>query len=133
MAHLDSVAKLGFTPEQRLLFWAHVGASASGISRRSFLKMLERYCRCIKDIAITSEFDITEGETVRKLEVDEFVEVLEGPRIDEASEVQVPRVRAKALADGATGWITVRGNQGTAFLEDTGKPCYFAAEAIAMQ
>lgn len=95
--------------------------------------MLERYSRCCKDIAITSEFDISAGDTIRKLEVDEYVEVLEGPRTDEAGEVQVPRVHAKALSDGVTGWITVKGNQGTVFLEESSKPCYCAAESVAMQ
>merc|ERR1719506_1438329 len=35
--------------------------------------------------------------------------------------------------DGATGWITVKGNQGTAYLEETEKPCYFATETVPMQ
>lgn len=129
----DGAAKLGFTSEQKQLLWQQAGATSSGLGRRSFFRLLERYYRCVKEIAITSEFDIGAGDTVRKLNLQEVVEVLEGPRIDEEGEVKVPRVRAKALTDGASGWITVKGNQGTAFLQDTTRPCYYSKEAVAMQ
>lgn len=116
-----------------MLLLKQLGASASGISRRSFFQMLEKYCKCVKQIAITSEFDISAGDIFRKLEVGEFVEVLEGPKIDASDEIQVARVKAKAVTDGATGWITVKGNQGTPYLEDTTKPCLYATESVALQ
>lgn len=60
-----------------------------------------------------------------------MVEVLEGPRCDDG--LGVMRVRARALSDGKAGWVTGKGNQGTPFLQETSKPCYYVAESVAMQ
>jgi len=87
------------------------------------MSMLQRYFKCVKEIAITSEFDIKVSTTLRKIEAREFVEVLEGPKSDDS--LGVMRIRAKALSDGQTGWITAKGNQGTPFLEECLKPCYY--------
>lgn len=93
--------------------------------------MLERYYKCVKDIAITSDFDIKTSNTLRKIEVGEVVEVLEGPKRDES--LGLMRVRARALSDGKVGWITGKGNQGTPFLQETSKPSYFVVKALALQ
>jgi hypothetical protein len=72
-------------------------------------------------IAITPKFEVldTKEKMVRKAEVDEILEVLEGPAKDEKSGLD--RVRVKALTDGAEGWISVKGNQGKTFMEKTEK------------
>merc|ERR1711879_43578 len=57
-------------------------------------------------------------KTVRRLELGEVLEALEAPKKDEASGVQ--RVRCHAVQDDAEGWVTLAGNQGTAFLEPGG-------------
>merc|ERR1719240_1903379 len=50
-----------------------------------------------------------------------MLEILEMPPTgDDAAKVQ--RVKARALSDGIEGWVTVRGNQGTVFLEGAPKP-----------
>merc|ERR1712107_341660 len=43
---------------------------------------------------------------------------LENPRRDE--DAGVMRVRCRCVADGALGWVTLTGNQGTIFLEPGG-------------
>lgn len=128
-AHLDGLQGLSLTAEQKRLLLDQ-GDSAQ-LSRRRFFKMLERFYKCVKDIAITSEFDIKSSSNVRKLEVGELLEVLEGPKGDET--LGVTRVRARALSDGKTGWITGKGNQGTPFLEETSKPFYAVVEPVALQ
>lgn len=127
-SHLDKLPDLGLTSEQKLLIFRKVGAGSS-ISRRAFCELVDRYLRCVKSVAITSEFEIKSSSTLRKLEVDEFAELLEGPQTDS---VGLERMRAKALSDGTVGWVTVKGNQGTPFLQDCPRPCYCCLEALSM-
>jgi hypothetical protein len=52
---------------------------------------------------------------VRELAVDEEVAVLEGPTVD--PKAQLERVKVRAVSDGSEGWVSVKGNQGTVYLE----------------
>jgi len=130
-AYVASLPALSLAEEHQQMLFA--GAGAGGIRRRAFLGMLERYYKCVKDIAITTDFDIRAGanSTLRKLESSEVVEVLEGPVSDAG--LGVIRVRARALSDGLTGWVTLMGNQGTPFLLETDKPCLLVAAAVPLQ
>jgi len=65
---------------------------------------------------------------MRRLEVGEVVEVIEGPIKEES--VNVLRVRAKVMKDGLQGWITLAGNQGTIFLEEGGNLFKVVKETI---
>merc|ERR1712014_557286 len=58
------------------------------------------------------------------------LEVLEGPATDEKS--GLVRVRAKSVFDGTEGWVTVKGNQGTPFLEECNKVYYCCKKAEAL-
>merc|ERR1719265_3038152 len=113
-AHLTSL-KLKITDERRGLLYSHI-SSKSGISRRGFLNMMERYCACVKDVDITPEFDEKKGKASRKLAVGETVEILEGPKTDAAGSVS--RVRIRAVSDGKAGWVTLRGAKTTPFLQE---------------
>jgi len=63
----------------------------------------------------------TKGATVlRKLEEGELVEALEGPKEDK--EVGLLRIRGTAEKDGVSGWITLKGNQGTVYLSLPQRP-----------
>jgi len=129
--YLDSLTEVKMSKEQKQLFMSQFGSG--GVTRRSFFEILERYSVCVKGVAMTPDFDIKDiGSltSVRKLELGEYVEVLDGPKVDSSG---LTRVRARAITDNKDGWVTVRGNQGTPFLQDSAKPCYFAAELVAMQ
>jgi len=91
-----------------------------GISKHSFSGLVQQYFSCVKPIAVANEFDIGKGKTQRMLELGEMVEVLEGPVEDE--NLGLTRVRGRALRDGIMGWISVKGNRGTPFLEEASKP-----------
>jgi len=93
---------------------------AGVLDRRRFLELVERYYRCVKEIAITSTFEIKAGATVRKLETNELLEVVDGPRSDAA--LGVMRIRGRALSDNTVGWVTATGNHGTPFLTEVPKP-----------
>lgn len=69
---------------------------------------------------MTSSFTIENSQRIRKLLIGENVEILEGSKEDDEAKVQ--RVRCRALKDGSTGWVTVKGNQGTSFLKPKEKP-----------
>lgn len=66
------------------------------------------------ETVITDKEGLEEGQTVRRLELKELVEVLEGP-VEEAS-AKIQRVRCRAIFDGVEGWATITGNNGTEYL-----------------
>jgi len=80
---------------------------------KNFKTWSGRY-KCVAATALQSVFTSKEGQLIRKLDIGEFVDVLEGPKEDES--VRIFRVRARAEKDGATGWATIRGNGGTSYL-----------------
>jgi len=104
---------------------------AGGIARLTFSELLQEYQRCVKEIAITTSFKVKESKTVRKLAVGEVVQVLEAAKLDE--DAGLHRVKCRALSDAKEGWATLRGNQGTDFLEKTGKPYYCCVEELSLQ
>lgn len=118
-----------FTPEHMTLVCRNI--DAGGIGRRRFVAFLQQYFVVVKGIAITNDFDIGKAKTLRKAELEELVELLEGPQADEASGIQ--RIRAKSLRDGLEGWISLKGNQGTAFLQEVEKPYYSCKTDIALE
>merc|ERR1711966_367403 len=69
-----------------------------------------------------------ENKTFRRMEVNEVVEVLEGPVKDE--EAGVMRVRVVAMKDGVEGWASLKGNQGTVYLKDGGYSFKVVKETI---
>eukprot|EP00930_Biecheleria_cincta_P023467 TRINITY_DN1695_c0_g1_i1.p1 TRINITY_DN1695_c0_g1~~TRINITY_DN1695_c0_g1_i1.p1 ORF type:complete len:2092 (+),score=696.54 TRINITY_DN1695_c0_g1_i1:73-6276(+) len=85
---------------------------------------------CKHSIAITNTFDIAAGKALRKLEVGEALEVLEGPNEDSVRSLS--RVRVLAKKDGKEGWVTVQGNQGTAYAEPSDKH-YVCGKAVPLE
>lgn len=73
--------------------------------------------RCVSSTAINDIMDVTseEAKTLRKLEVGEVVEILEGPKLE--ATVGIMRLRGRADRDGTVGWISIAGNQGKTFLK----------------
>eukprot|EP00930_Biecheleria_cincta_P023468 TRINITY_DN1695_c0_g2_i1.p1 TRINITY_DN1695_c0_g2~~TRINITY_DN1695_c0_g2_i1.p1 ORF type:complete len:2308 (+),score=581.34 TRINITY_DN1695_c0_g2_i1:65-6988(+) len=92
----------------------------------AFAKMMV----CKQSIAITITFDIAAGKALRKLEVGEVLEVLEGPRSLDVHSLS--RVRVLAKKDGKEGWVTVQGNKGTVYLEESDKH-YVCRKAVPLE
>merc|ERR1740129_1744679 len=67
-------------------------------------------------------------DVLRRLAPKEVVEVLQGPLKEEASGVK--RIQARAFKDGATGWVTVEGSSGSAFLREGGHAFKVVKETI---
>jgi len=69
----------------------------------------------VRETVMTDGVSVAESKTVRRLAKGELIEVVEFGKLDET--LGVKRLKGKAKLDGALGWITLEGNQGTAFLE----------------
>merc|ERR1711998_419297 len=87
------------------------------ISKCTFAELIRLFCKCVKATLMTEEIGI-KSKTIRRLEVGEVLEAVEGPMKEGGAGVQ--RVKCRAVGDGATGWVTIAGNQGTPFLEPGG-------------
>eukprot|EP00933_Yihiella_yeosuensis_P021140 TRINITY_DN16810_c0_g2_i1.p1 TRINITY_DN16810_c0_g2~~TRINITY_DN16810_c0_g2_i1.p1 ORF type:complete len:1026 (+),score=251.65 TRINITY_DN16810_c0_g2_i1:78-3155(+) len=113
---LESLESLPDKAVDRL--FAHIAGSSTGeISKETFLELLKLFFKCVKGTVLGDEISI-KSKTVRRLEVGEVLEALEGPTKDEGANVN--RVKCRSVQDGAVGWATIAGNQGTSFLEQGG-------------
>mmetsp|Transcript_97686 Transcript_97686/g.285161 ORF Transcript_97686/g.285161 Transcript_97686/m.285161 type:complete len:1813 (+) Transcript_97686:1-5439(+) len=127
--HLQSLEGLSLSPEQALLLCRHV--EADGVSRRKFLAFLQQYFSVVKAIAITDEFDVASAKILRTADVEEIIEVLEGPTSHE--KLGLARIRGRSLTDGVEGWISVKGNQGSTFLQKVMKPFYACTKEVLLE
>jgi hypothetical protein len=120
----------GLPEEHAKLVSRHI--DSEGVGRHAFMRLVQIFMKVVKEIAITPNFDVTDTKEkmVRKANLDEIVEVLEGPKEDDVSKLE--RVKVKALQDGSEGWMSVKGNQGKIFLEKTDKPLYCCTKDLAL-
>lgn len=97
----------------------HIDDEGKGLMQKdSFLSLTRIHYHVVKETVMTTLATIKDGKSVRRLDVDEVIEVQEGPLKDE--HVGVTRVKGCAVKDGSVGWITVVGNNGSVFLEEGG-------------
>uniref|UniRef100_A0A7S2QKR4 EF-hand domain-containing protein n=1 Tax=Zooxanthella nutricula TaxID=1333877 RepID=A0A7S2QKR4_9DINO len=127
--HVEGLVGEAYRAEHVGLLCRHIEASAIG--RRRFQAFLQRYFVVVKGIAITDELPISTAKTLRKAEVDEVIELLEGPKVDE--KLGMSRIRGKSLVDSLEGWISLKGNQGTPFLQEVEKPFYACQAETRME
>mmetsp|Transcript_140529 Transcript_140529/g.365619 ORF Transcript_140529/g.365619 Transcript_140529/m.365619 type:complete len:1956 (-) Transcript_140529:48-5915(-) len=127
--YIEGLQGEAYKSEQIILLCRHI--ESGGIGRRRFQAFLQQYFAVVKGIALTDDFDISQAKTIRKAELEEVLELLEGPRTDE--KVGVTRIKGKSLKDGAEGWISMKGNQGTPFLQEVEKPFYCCQIDIALE
>lgn len=107
-------------PEEALrrLFPGYLDEGCEKLSKEAFLRLVRLYHKVVKETAMTDSKNIKDSKTLRRLELNEVVEVLEGPLREGSADVM--RVRCKAMRDDMEGWATVAGNQGTVFLREGG-------------
>merc|ERR1712045_964157 len=70
---------------------------------------------CKAAVPFTSALTAQGADSVRKGEVGETFEAIEGPTLDASTGLR--RIRCATAADGIVGWVTLRGSDGVAFLE----------------
>merc|ERR1719369_1245538 len=66
---------------------------------------------------MTDNVDIKDCKVMRKLVVGELFTIEEGPH--EEKDAGVTRVKGKTLKDEQVGWITIKGNAGTVYAEQS--------------
>jgi len=94
--------------------WITLRDSEGGAAAR----LLEGLFVCRKPIVITDSFDIHSSSVVRRVSKDELLEIADGDNGEQTDEkAKVVRRRFRARSDKAEGWVTVRGSQGSSFLE----------------
>mmetsp|Transcript_87148 Transcript_87148/g.255076 ORF Transcript_87148/g.255076 Transcript_87148/m.255076 type:complete len:878 (+) Transcript_87148:90-2723(+) len=95
----------------------HIAGGAEDIGKERFMELIRLYYKCVKGTVLSEDISI-KSKNVRRLDVGEVLEALEGPTKEEG--VGVQRVRCQCVSDEAVGWVTIAGNQGTPFLEPGG-------------
>jgi len=124
-----TVEKVELDNEQLSRLFSYLDEEGAGrISREVFLRLMRMYMKVVKETIMTLGMSIKDKQAIRRLDVNEVVEVLDGP-LKETS-YDVLRIRAKALRDGETGWITMKGNQGSVFLVEGGNLFKVVKETI---
>merc|ERR1712217_793772 len=110
---LKGLEQLKLEDGQAEKVFAHIAGEAGEISKQRFLELIRVYYKCVKATVLSEDVSI-KSKTIRRLEVGETLECLEGPATEEGANVK--RVKCLAVNDDATGWATIAGNQGTPFL-----------------
>eukprot|EP00927_Polykrikos_kofoidii_P031606 TRINITY_DN27151_c0_g1_i1.p1 TRINITY_DN27151_c0_g1~~TRINITY_DN27151_c0_g1_i1.p1 ORF type:complete len:2139 (+),score=568.46 TRINITY_DN27151_c0_g1_i1:1-6417(+) len=128
---LMAVEGLELLPDHAKLICRYLQNGTQALGRRRFLTFLQLYYVVVKDTALTDVFDVNTCKILRKAQVDEIVEVIEGPIADER--LGVTRIQGKSLCDGAIGWISIQGNQGTPFLHEVEKPCFTCLTEVNLE
>jgi len=70
---------------------------------------------CKSLIAMTDVADLKTCKVQKKVVVGEVLQVIESESSDKASDIN--RMKFKSLKDGKEGWVSIKGNQGTIYLE----------------
>merc|ERR1712107_126875 len=113
----DFLSKLADSPLSAAQIDLGLDTFTEVLTKDGLLAMVQEFMKCVKEIAITNIEEIATSKLLRKLVVGEIVEVFEpgkpGP---------IQRIKIRAINDGVEGWVTVKGNQGTTFLEKTAAP-----------
>jgi len=98
------------------------------LSKDKFCNLVRVFMKVAKDTVVTEGLSIKESKTLRRLEIGEVVELLEGPSEEET--VKVMRLKVKVMKDDLEGWVTKSGNQGTNFLVEGGNQFKVVTETI---
>lgn len=85
----------------------------------TFVEKSDKYYSCTTSVAMTDAQDIKDCKVVRKLVVGELILTL-GTATSEGDS-GISRINGRALKDGVEGWITVKGNAGTVYVEPSSK------------
>jgi len=128
-AKVESLGELEIKSEHAKLLCRKI--EKGGISRRHFLAYIQLYYAVVKSIALTDIRDISACKTLRKAELEEIVEVLEGPIKEESTGLE--KVRVRSMMDRLEGWVAVKGNAGTPFLQQVEKPFYTVRKEMPLE
>lgn len=72
---------------------------------------------CRLGTTLTTDLDVSASKTVRKVEVGEVFEALDSAKEDEKRKLS--RVKVRTWKDDKEGWVTLTGNSGTCYVEES--------------
>lgn len=124
---LESLEGLNAKPEHCRLICHQIGAG--GVGKYALMKFLECYYSAARPTVLSESIDI-DSKIVRKIETGEVIELVEGPNADEKTGLL--RMKGRTLRDNLTGWVSIKGNKGGVFLEETDKPTYVAVANLSL-
>eukprot|EP00441_Pelagodinium_beii_P018050 CAMPEP_0197658060 /NCGR_PEP_ID=MMETSP1338-20131121/45004_1 /TAXON_ID=43686 ORGANISM="Pelagodinium beii, Strain RCC1491" /NCGR_SAMPLE_ID=MMETSP1338 /ASSEMBLY_ACC=CAM_ASM_000754 /LENGTH=956 /DNA_ID=CAMNT_0043234561 /DNA_START=36 /DNA_END=2907 /DNA_ORIENTATION=- len=117
----EKKAENGETPSSealRRVFAVWDESNAGVLNKERMTEILRNFKKVARKTVITDGVSIKDSKVVRQLEPGEVLELLGNPVSE--SEVDVMRVKSRAMNDGVEGFVTISGNQGTQYLEDGG-------------
>jgi len=119
VAFLKGLDKVSFEDGEAERVFDHIigEKEEKTLTKEQFLETTRMYYRCVKQTVLSEEVSI-KSKTVKRLELGEVLEALEAPSKEEGAGVM--RVKCRSTADEAVGFVTIAGNQGTAFLQPGG-------------
>jgi len=133
VAHLEGLPatteheEITFTEPRRVAIFKHMDADKDGfVGLDDFKQAFRRQFICRQGISLTDVFEIAKSKTKGKVEPNAVVEALGNPMKDEAT--GMTRLECRIVSNGKTGFVTMLGNQGTAYLEAITPFTTFAAE-----
>ncbi|CAK9067147.1 unnamed protein product [Durusdinium trenchii] len=95
-----------------------VDAGGNGqISAAEFKEIFRQKFVCIKEISMTDVLQVSSSKTMGKVETGEVMEALGAVAKDEATGME--RVEVKVEGSGKQGFVTLKGNQGTTYLQES--------------
>merc|ERR1740138_916564 len=77
--------------------------------------MFTRRFLCVKGLAVTEAFEVAKSKVVCRIEAGEILEAVGDVKKDEAKGIQ--RVECQITSTGSRGFVTIKGNEGTIYLE----------------
>lgn len=104
-----------------------VSPGAESVARDDLQQLLRVCWKVTKATVLTNGFGIKDSAVSRRLDVDEIIEAI-GPAGPKDEDSGAKRLYGRAVRDGLLGYVTVRGNQGTTYLELAGTTCVTAKE-----
>merc|ERR1711963_159975 len=82
------------------------------LSSEEFAAIFKQKATVRKGIAVMEGVSVSEGDTIGKVEPGDEIELFDLPK----EHADMLRSECK-MADGRTGWITVRGNEGSVYVD----------------
>jgi len=117
-----------FSPVALARLFSMLAAGEKNLPKEDFVRIIRVFYKCVKETILTDGMSVRDSTPVRRVEVTEVVEVLEGPVKDESFGMM--RVKARMLKDGKEGWISIAGNRGTVFLKRGGNMYKVVKETV---
>lgn len=104
-----------FTEERRAEIFKLLDSDNAGtVDDQKFRDMFKLQFLCLQTVSLTDSLQVSSSKTVCKVEPDAILEALGPVSKDEKG---VERVEAKITSSGQSGFVTIKGNQGSLYLQ----------------